>query len=105
MTFDIIQALDYYTRENPAIYGVTSDGYETLEWQGPGPKPTEAQLRQAYNDSINWANDRTQGWKRAEAYKNEADPLFFKAQRGEATMQQWTDKVNEIKARYPKSTD
>ena len=28
------------------------------------------------------------------------DPLFFKAQRGEATMEEWIAKVNEIKARY-----
>lgn len=35
------------------------------------------------------------------AYQNEADPLFFKAQRGEATMQEWLDKVQEIKNRYP----
>lgn len=38
---------------------------------------------------------------RAEAYKLESDPLFFKWQRGEATQQQWLDKVTEIKARYP----
>lgn len=39
---------------------------------------------------------------RAEAYRNESDPLFFKWQRGEATEQEWLDKVAEIKARYPK---
>ena len=39
---------------------------------------------------------------RAEAYRNESDPLFFKAQRGEVTHEEWLDKVNEIKARYPK---
>jgi hypothetical protein len=39
---------------------------------------------------------------RAEAYRNESDPLFFKAQRGEVTEQEWLDKVAEIKARYPK---
>ena len=36
------------------------------------------------------------------AYVAEADPLFFKAQRGEATVQEWQDKVAEIKERYPK---
>ena len=36
------------------------------------------------------------------AYTNEADPLFFKAQRGEATMEDWQAKIAEIKARYPK---
>ncbi|MDO5101485.1 MAG: hypothetical protein Q4D91_01055 [Lautropia sp.] len=35
------------------------------------------------------------------AYADEADPLFFKAQRGEATMEDWQAKVDEIKARYP----
>jgi hypothetical protein len=38
---------------------------------------------------------------RRSAYEKESDPLFFKAQRGEATMQEWLDKVAEIKARYP----
>ena len=34
-----------------------------------------------------------------QAYQQEADPLFFKWQRGEATQQQWLDKVTEIKSR------
>lgn len=39
---------------------------------------------------------------RKAAYTNESDPLFFKAQRGEATEQEWLDKIAEIKARFPK---
>jgi len=39
--------------------------------------------------------------KRAEAYRAEADPLFFKAQRGEATMDEWLALVAKIKMRYP----
>lgn len=38
---------------------------------------------------------------RAAAYREQADPLFFKAQRGEATTEQWLAKVAEIKAQYP----
>ena len=38
---------------------------------------------------------------RAIAYQEESDPIFFKWQRGEATEQEWLDKVAEIKARYP----
>lgn len=34
------------------------------------------------------------------AYRDESDPLFFKAQRGEATMEEWLAKVEEIKARF-----
>jgi len=39
---------------------------------------------------------------RKAAYAAEADPLFFRAQRGEIPEQEWLDKVAEIKARYPK---
>jgi hypothetical protein len=38
---------------------------------------------------------------RRAAYAAESDPIFFMAQRGEATQQQWLDKVAEIKARWP----
>ena len=38
---------------------------------------------------------------RAEAYREESDPLFFKAQRGEATNEEWLAKVQEIKNRFP----
>lgn len=41
--------------------------------------------------------------QRAEAYRAESDPLFFKAQRGEATQQEWLDAVAAIKARLPKT--
>jgi hypothetical protein len=41
---------------------------------------------------------------RAAAYAKEADPLFFKAQRGEATMDEWLALVAEIKMRYPYPT-
>lgn len=38
---------------------------------------------------------------RAFAYQREADPLFHKWQRGEATQEQWLAKTEEIKQRYP----
>jgi len=38
---------------------------------------------------------------RASAYTAEADPLFFKAQRGESTIEEWQAKVAEIRNRYP----
>lgn len=38
---------------------------------------------------------------RKAAYAAESDPIFFMSQRGEATQQQWLDKVAEIKARWP----
>ena len=38
---------------------------------------------------------------RATAYQTEADPLFFKAQRGEAEMGDWLAVVEVIKSRFP----
>jgi hypothetical protein len=38
---------------------------------------------------------------RKAAYTAEADPLFFMSQRGEATVEEWQAKVQEIKGRYP----
>jgi hypothetical protein len=38
---------------------------------------------------------------RATAYTEEADPLFFKAQREEAELTEWEAKVQEIRDRFP----
>lgn len=47
-----------------------------------------------------WIGDNYQEYRRGQAYIKEADPLFFKWQRGEATEQEWLDKIAEIKARH-----
>lgn len=38
---------------------------------------------------------------RRKAYFFESDPLFFKAQRGESTIEEWNSKVIEIRNRFP----
>jgi len=38
---------------------------------------------------------------RARDYAAEADPLFMQAHRGEATLDEWREKVAEIRARHP----
>jgi hypothetical protein len=43
--------------------------------------------------------------QRAAAYTAEADPLFFKYQRGEGTEQDWLDKIKEIRERFPYPTE
>ena len=42
-------------------------------------------------------------FNRASAFKEEADPMFFKAQRGEddISLEDWEAKVQEIRDRYP----
>ena len=39
--------------------------------------------------------------QRAAAYRNESDPLLFKAMRGEATMDDWRAMVASIQLTYP----
>ena len=43
--------------------------------------------------------------QRQQAYEQEADPQFFKWQRGEATEQEWLDKVQQIRERYPENNE
>jgi hypothetical protein len=57
---------------------------------------TEEEIAQRIADMVNAVKQQ-----RANAYRNESDPLFFKAQRNEVTMEEWIAKVNEIKTRFP----
>lgn len=81
-----------------AVPELTSKGFWEQRWI-----VVDLPLEQAQANAVTAAAERlalTQAM-RAEAYRTESDPLFFKSQRGEATQQEWLDKVAEIKARYP----
>ena len=73
---------------------------------GPVPFTAEEEAQRDAEEAA-WAagakdrNNEKMKKERAAAYSVEADPLFFKAQRGEAAMQDWESKVAEIKARFP----
>ena len=47
------------------------------------------------------AFNESQRKKREATYTVESDPIYFLSQRGEATQQEWLDKIAEIKARFP----
>lgn len=71
------------------------DGEWVQVWEVLGAAPEQVAERKATQN-----NEAAQN--RMQAYRDEADPLFFKWQRGEATKQVWLDKVAEIKQRFPK---
>lgn len=73
---------------------VFSNGYWTQVWNVTDATAEEIADRLAQMTAQAEA-------QRAEAYRTESDPLFFKWQRGEATEQEWKDAVAAIKARYP----
>lgn len=76
--------------------------YSGLEWLDTNQtQPTEAEVSAEVARLQAELPNKIAKQNRADAYKLEADPLFFKAQRGEATQQEWLDKVAEIQARYP----
>ena len=61
---------------------------------------TATEISNEARDAIIATNTQNKA-ARATAYTIEADPLFFKSQRGEATHEEWLAKVSEIKTRYP----
>jgi hypothetical protein len=77
--------------------------YDSLQWFDETPKPTQAELDALWVSTKVTVQNQQAERQRAAAYVAESDPLFFKAQRGEATMEEWQSKVSEIKTRYPKA--
>ena len=84
-----------------AQYVLVGDDYSTLVWEGPGDAPSEAELRAVEAAADVAARNRVQERLRADAFRAEADPLFFAWQRGEATEAQWLQAVAEVRARHP----
>jgi hypothetical protein len=85
-----------------AQWSLNGDSYNGLTWLSDTPKPTQAELDALWESTQTTVANQQAGTNRHNAYVAEADPLFFKAQRGEGTMADWEAKVAEIKARYPK---
>ena len=76
---------------------------DDLEWLDTNQtQPTEAEITAEVARLTALEPARIATENRRSAYIAEADPLFFKAQRGEATMEEWQAKVAEIKTRFPK---
>lgn len=84
------------------LWSLDGNSYEGLDWLDNSPKPTQAELDALWASTQTTVANQQAIEKRHNAYVAEADPLFFKAQRGEGTTAEWEAKVSEIKARYPK---
>jgi len=84
-----------------AEFVLVGDDYELLTWEGPGEKPSEAELRAAEAAADVTAANKVQEQRRAAAFREESDPLFFSWQRSEGTEQDWLNKVAEVRARHP----
>jgi len=84
-----------------AEWALDGDTYDGLTWLSNTPKPTQAELDAAW-PQVQYQQQRAAiETQRRNAYTQEADPLFFSYQRGEATEQEWLDAVQDIKDRFP----
>jgi len=81
---------------------MNGDDYEGLEWLSDTPRPSKEELESHWDEVQKQTKTERARNNRAIAYRAEADPIFLKWQRGEATEQEWLDKIEEIKERYPK---
>jgi hypothetical protein len=82
-------------------YILNGDTYDGLDWLDASSKPTLAEVEAAWPAAQRTqANDNARQSRMA-AFRDEADPLFFGWQRGENTEQEWLDKCEEIRQRFP----
>jgi len=80
---------------------ITGTSYEGLVWLDESKKPTKKDFEKMWESVVDEEYNETNKNNRKEAYKEEADHLFFDYQRGEVDKKVWTDKVEEIRKRYP----
>jgi len=79
---------------------------DELEWfDQHQTQPTEAEIQAELDRLLAEYPRKVARQARAAAYASEADPLFFKAQRGEATIEEWQSTVADIRARFPYPTE
>ena len=80
---------------------LNATSYDGLTWLDQSEKPTYQDLEKLWESSRIHNHNKTMEDLRKKDYVNEADPMFFSYQRGEIEKQDWLNKVQEIKDRYP----
>ena len=84
-----------------AEWSLNGDSYDGLTWLSEGEPPSQAELDAAW---LKVQYDRAYAQverARHAAYITDADPLFFKWQRGTGTEQAWRDAVQAVKDAHP----
>lgn len=74
---------------------------QNVQWHDDRPQPTWNEIQAAQSNVETKLRNEQAKQARAQAFRTEADPLYFGWQRGENTEQEWLDKVAEIRARHP----
>lgn len=84
-----------------AEWSLNGNNYDQLTWHDSTSKPSLQEIESAWPEV--WANGQNEQMRhlRMSAFRDEADPLFFGWQRGENTEQEWLNKCEEIRQRFP----
>lgn len=86
-----------------AAWSLSGNEYAGLDWLDESPKPTKAELEEAW-PAANYANEYNKvSLARQAAYSapGGSDGIFFQFQRGAKTEHEWLDAVAAIDARFP----
>jgi len=84
-----------------AEWSLNGDSYDGLVWHSDSEMPSQAELDAAW-PQVEYDRAYAQVEQdRHAAYISDADPLFFKWQRGTGTEQEWLDSVKAVKDAHP----
>jgi hypothetical protein len=85
-----------------AAFVLSGDDYEGLTWLDDSQTmPSKAECEAAWPQVQYQRNYAAVEQARREAYERDADPLFFRWQRGTGTEQEWLDAVQGVKDANP----
>ena len=88
---------DYAGRE----WSLNGDSYDGLTILDGGPVPSQSELDGKWPTVQYQREYATVEETRRSAYERDADPLFFRWQRGTGTEQEWLDAVQGVKDANP----
>jgi hypothetical protein len=84
-----------------AEWSLNANDFATLAWYSDGEPPTQAEC-DAAAPQVQFDREMAQVEQaRHAAYVTDADPLFFKWQRGTGSEQAWLDAVQVVKDAHP----
>ncbi len=76
-----------------------NETYESINWIGPGEKPSDEALQKAYKDFLQSEKDKEYLKKRLAEYPSPADQLLYIHENG---FDAWSKMIQGIKDKYPK---
>ena len=84
-----------------ALWSLDGDDYEGLTWLDDSPKPTKKALEALWPEVQHARAIQVVENARAQAYRETADPVFFRFQAGEATEAEWKAARQAVRDAHP----